>query len=384
MTKQRVLILGSTGSIGQNSLEVLAALEDMFEVVGLAAGTSWQMLAEQSQRWRPEVVAITDEASAEEFKRCSDSGARVISGPHALYDIVEATEFDCIIVAVVGAAALPATVLAVRRGGRVAVANKESFVIAGPIISALARESGAEVLPIDSEHSAVFQAMHAGRACDVSRIVLTASGGPFRTWSADQIEHATLNDALNHPVWNMGPKITIDSATMMNKALEIVEARWLFDVPSEKIGVIVHPESIVHSLVEFLDGSMVAQLGTPDMKTPIQYALTYPARLPCPSPRLDLAEMRNLHFQSPDMERFPSLRLGYEVAERGGTSGSVMNAANEAAVELFRAGGLGFAEISRTVEYVLSRHELKSDPTIEDLVVADAWARDEVIRCTAC
>jgi 1-deoxy-D-xylulose-5-phosphate reductoisomerase len=384
MSKQRVLILGSTGSIGQNSLAVLDALQESFEVVGLAAGCRWELLSEQCDRWKPGSVAISDASAADEFRQHHKGSLRVLSGVNALYEIVESVEFDCVIVAVVGAAALPATALSVQRGARVAIANKESFVIAGPMIAALARESGAEILPIDSEHSAVFQALHAGRACDVRRVVLTASGGPFRTWSTEQMEHATLNDALNHPVWNMGPKVTIDSATMMNKSLEIVEARWLFDIHESQIEVLVHPESIIHSLVEFLDGSMVAQLGTPDMRTPIQYALTYPARLPCPSPRLDLSEMRRLNFQTPDYDRFPALRLGHAVAKAGGTSGAVLNAANEAAVELFRSGAIGFLDIAGAVETVLERHDLKIDPTLEDLLIADTWARNEVKRCATC
>ena len=299
-------------------------------------------------------------------------------------DMVDAVNFDCVIVAVVGAAALPATIRAVERGKRVALANKESLVIAGAILAPRAQETGAQFLPIDSEHSAVFQAMHAGRTCDVKRVVLTASGGPFRTWSAERMASATLQDALRHPTWEMGPKVTIDSATMMNKASEIVEARWLFDLHPDQIEVIIHPESIVHSLVEFRDGSMVAQLGTPDMRTPIQYALTYPARLPCPSPPLNLAAIRQMNFHPPDTERFPALRLGHEVAHRGGTSGAVLNAANECAVQLFRDGAIRFAQIVPMVEDVLARHDWKPGPTHDELLCADAWARDEVLRCTSC
>ncbi len=384
MSKQRVVILGSTGSIGRNSLEVLAGMADRFDVVGLAGGSQWELLAQQAASWRPTGVAVTDQNAAAALVRAVDDSVTVHRGPHAMVELIEAEDFDCVIVGVTGAVALPATIRAVERGKRVAIANKESFVIAGSLLASLARETGAQVLPVDSEHSGVFQALHAGRACDVRRVVLTASGGPFRTWPAERIARATLDDALQHPTWNMGPKITIDSATMMNKALEIVEARWLFDLNHDQIEVIIHPESIIHSLVEFLDGSMVAQLGTPDMRTPIQYALTYPARLPCPSPRLDLAELRQMRFFPPDVLRFPALRLGHAVAKQGGTAGAVLNAADESAVQLFREGAIGFTEITATVEDVLGRHDFIAHPTYDELMSADAWARQEVLRCTAC
>ncbi len=384
MDKRRVVVLGSTGSIGQSSLNVLGHMRERFEVVGLAGGSRWRELAEQVMRWQPEMVALTDESLADPLRRAVGDKTRVATGAKALYELTDQVDFDCIIVGVVGTAALPATLRAVERGKRVALANKESMVVAGSIIAPLAEKSGAELLPVDSEHSAVFQAMHAGRDRDVKRVVLTASGGPFRTWSSGRIADACVEDALNHPTWNMGPKITIDSATMMNKALEIVEACWLFGLPHDQIEVIIHPESIVHSLVEFNDGSMIAQLGTPDMRTPIQYALTYPARLACPSPPLDLAAIREMHFESPDGERFPALRLGHEVAARGGTAGAVLNAANESAVQMFRDGAISFGEITTSVERVLDRHDWKSDPTLEDLMRADAWARDEVFRCTTC
>lgn len=382
MGKQRVLILGSTGSIGQNSLEVLAGLRDRFEVVGLAAGSRWETLAAQVAQWRPERVAMSDPAAGEALAAAVNGRSEVLIGPSAMLDLIEQTDFNCVVVAVVGAAALPATIRAVERGTRVAIANKESLVMAGSILAPLAEKTGAQLLPVDSEHSALFQAMHAGRKCDIKRVVLTASGGPFRNWTTEQMEKATLEDALRHPTWNMGPKITIDSATMMNKALEIVEARWLFGLRHDQIEVIVHPESIVHSLVEFLDGSMVALLGTPDMRTPIQYALTYPARLPCQSAPLDLAAIRQMNFHPPDLDRFPAIKLGHEVAARGGTAGAVLNAANEQAVEMFRNGTLGFCEIATVVAQVLEGHEWQPNPALEDLMRADTWARQEVLRCT--
>ena len=384
MAKKRVVILGSTGSIGKNGLEVLSRLRDRFEVVGLAAGSRWELLAEQAADVCPEVLAVADAAAGDALRSAVGDRARVLSGPDAMEQLVDTTEFDCLIVGVVGTSALSATLRAVRRGTRIAIANKELLVVAGPLLAELARESGAELLPVDSEHSAVFQALHAGKAADVKRVVLTASGGPFWSWSPERIANATVQDALQHPTWNMGPKITIDSATMMNKALEIVEARWLFGLRHDQIDVVIHPESIVHSLVEFCDGSMIAQLGTPDMRTPIQYALTYPDRLPCPSPPLDLTEIRQMNFHSPDVDRFPALRLGHLVAERGGTAGAVLNAANESAVALFREGSMSFLEITTTVEQVLERHEWQAAPTFDDLMRADAWARNEVFKCTVC
>ncbi len=384
MKRQRVLILGSTGSIGRNSLEVLADLRDQFIVAGLSGGSRWKELANQVMIWGPEYTAITSDEHTDEFSTAVRGHTKVLSGPDALLQLVDQSDFDCVIVGVVGNAALPATLRAVERGKRIAIANKETLVAAGAVLAPLACQTGAQLIPVDSEHSAVFQAMHAGRTCDVRRIILTASGGPFWNWSMERMEGATVSDALNHPTWDMGPKISIDSATMMNKALEIVEARWLFGLNHDQIGVMVHPESVVHSLVEFLDGSMVAQLGSPDMRTPIQYALTYPARMRCPSSRLDLTAIERLHFYEPDAERFPALRLGHEVAARGGTLGAVLNAANESAVQLFRDGAIGFNDITRVTERALENHQWNPEPTLAELMEADHWARDEVMRCTIC
>ena len=384
MMKKRVLLLGCTGSIGQNTLEVLAGLGDRCEVVGLAAGSRWQRLAQQARYWDPQAVAITDVQAAAPLQSAVGSGVRVLTGPDAPVELVDSVACDCVVSAVVGAAGLPATLRAVELGRQIALANKEALVVAGGLIAPLAKRTGASLIPIDSEHSAVFQALQAGKRAEVNRIYLTASGGPFRTWSAERIAAATLQDALNHPTWDMGPKVTIDSATMMNKALEIIEARWLFDLPPERIDVLVHPESVVHSLVEFCDGSMIAQLGSPDMRTPIQYALTYPDRLPCPSQALDLSAHRRLHFEPPDTERFPALRLGHETARRGGTAGAVLNAANESAVELFRAGEIRFPEIVQVTEQALERHPFVCNPSLQDLLAADQWARNEVAECTTC
>jgi 1-deoxy-D-xylulose-5-phosphate reductoisomerase len=254
-------------------------------------------------------------------------------------------------------------------------------VIAGTLLMPLARRNGSQLIPVDSEHSAVFQALRCGKLDEVRRIILTASGGPFRTWPAERIEHATIDEALAHPTWAMGPKITIDSATMMNKALEIIEARHLFELSADQIEVLIHPESIVHSMVEFRDGSTIAQLGAADMRTPIQYAMTYPDRSPGVSEELDWSRIGGLHFESPDFDRFPALRLGFQCARIGGTSGAVLNAANEAAVEKFRQGGMPFGEITRILQHVFGHHDPINEPTLEQLMRADAWARDEVFAC---
>jgi len=381
--RRRVIILGSTGSIGTNTLDVIEALADEFEVVGLAANTSWQTVAEQSGRHRPERVALSDPTGAARLRGELDNSVEVLGGPNALTELVERTECEVVLAAVVGAAALPATLAAVRLGRTIGLANKEAMVVAGSLMVPQARETGAKILPVDSEHSAIFQAMHAGRPDEVERVYLTASGGPFRTWSADQLAAATLADALNHPTWDMGPKITIDSATMMNKALEVIEARWLFDLSPDAIEVVVHPESIIHSMVEFCDGSIVAQLGSPDMRTPIQYALTYPARRRGTSRRLDVSSLRRMNFAPPDVKRFPALRLGYQVARVGGTSGAVLNAANEAAVEAFRNGGIRYADVVKVTEEVLADHKALADPSLDDLMRADAAARRQVRQAVA-
>ncbi len=382
--KKRAIVLGSTGSIGKNTLSVLDAMRDAWDVVGLAAGSRYQELAEQANRFRPQSVAIVQADRASDLKDAIARDTNILSGPDAMVQLVDSVPSDCVVCAVVGTGGLAATLRTVELGRRIALANKEALVMAGSLLMPLAGLTGATIIPVDSEHSAIFQAMRAGRASEVEAVYLTASGGPFRTWSDEAIDAATFEDALNHPTWDMGPKVTIDSATMMNKALEIVEARWLFDLDVDRIRVVIHPESILHSMVEFCDGSLIAQLGTPDMRTPIQYALTYPERRPCPSQRLDLFKAGGLSFDAPDEQRFPALRLGREVAKRGGTSGAVLNAANEAAVELFHSGAIRYRDIARYTEQALERHEFVESPTLEDLLAADRWARQEVTQCMAC
>ncbi len=375
--KQRVVILGSTGSIGRNALQVVDNLADEFEVVGLAAGSQWELLAKQALKHKPRFVALADESHTSALKSAVSSACEVFTGPEALVHLVETVECECVVSAVVGVAGLPATLRAVELGKRVALANKEPLVAAGALLMTLAKERGATILPIDSEHSAVFQALQAGCREDVVRIVLTGSGGPFRNLPVEELSSVTCADALNHPTWDMGPKITIDSATMMNKALEIVEARWLFGLRHDQIEVVIHPESIIHSLVEFCDGSVVAQMGTPDMRTPIQYALTYPRRRECPAERLCLHTLGKMTFYPPDMEKFPSLSLGHLVAEKGGTMGAVLNAANEEGNRMFREGRIGFTAIVSLTEEVLDRHEYVADPDLSAVLAADKWARQE-------
>ncbi len=379
--EKRAIVLGSTGSIGQSALDVAAALRDEIRIVGLAAGRDWRRLAEQAARFDVPAVAIADETAAESLRANSPPKTRILTGRAGLVELVAASDANFVLAAIVGAAGLPATLEAVRRGIDVGLANKESLVVAGSLLMPMAEASGATLIPVDSEHSAIFQALHAGRFEDVRKVHLTASGGPFRDWSLERIRDATLQDALNHPTWSMGPKITIDSATMMNKALEIIEARWLFGLSVDKIDVLIHPESVVHSMVEYHDGSVIAQLGTPDMKTPIQYALTYPRRVPGIAEPLDWSQPRALRFEPPDFVRFPALRLGYEAARQGGTAGAVLNAANEAAVEHFRAGRVPFGRIVALTEELLNKQDFKAHPTLDDLLAQDAWARAEVERC---
>ena len=384
LMKKKVIVLGSTGSIGRSALDVLAGLKDDWDVVGLAAGSRWRQLADQAVQLHPQAVAIRDDANVRALESSLNGQTTVMTGADAMVRLVDEVACDCVVSAVVGAEGLPATLRAVEQGRRIALANKEALVVAGSILMPLAEKTGAEIIPVDSEHSAIFQAMQAGRSADVRKVYLTSSGGPFRTNSEAEMDDITLEDALRHPTWEMGPKITIDSATMMNKALEIVEAKWLFGLDSEQIEVVIHPESVIHSFVEFCDGAMIAQLGSPDMRTPIQYALTYPKRRACPSKRLKLSELGQLNFHPPDPERFPALRMGHEAANRGGTFGVVLNAANEAAVRLFRDGAIHYRDIARITETVLGKHEFHPSPTLQQLMAMDQWARDEVARCTVC
>ena len=389
---RRLIVLGSTGSIGVNTLAVVDHLRALnlfeFEVVGLAAGANAALLADQAMRQRTNHLAIADESQASGLS----AFRHVHAGPDSALKLVRdiAQPGDLVLGAMVGSAGIPAILEAIDRGCDIALANKETLVAAGSLVMPKVRQRGVQLLPVDSEHSAVFQCLeeHAIGAqslrtdrhasidtTSVRRIVLTASGGPFRTWPKSRINQATVEQALNHPTWNMGPKVTIDSASLMNKALEIIEAHWLFDMPSEKIEVIIHPQSIVHSFVEYVDGSIIAQLGPPDMRTPIQYALTWPLRLEGCSRRMDWANVRNMEFEPVDHERFAALRLAYRVIESGGTAGAVFNAANEAAVAEFLARRIPFGQIPTLVQQALDAIEPTPVRTLDDVHKADRAAR---------
>ena len=353
--------------------------------VALSAHRNTDLLQQQAQAFRPRWVVVTDpEAAAGHDLSLLGPEIEVLVGPSALTRVVAEADVDVVVSAIVGSAGLEGTWAALEAGKTVALANKESLVIGGALITRLARQNQARILPVDSEHSAVFQALQAGRREEVKRIVLTASGGPFRTYSREQLAEVTVADALAHPTWEMGPKITVDSATLMNKALEIIEARWLFDLEPDQIDVVIHPQSIVHSLVEYVDGSIIAQLSPPDMKLPIQYALTWPERRVGVAEKLDWSRAMHLDFEPPDLERFGALKLGLEVARVGGTAGAVLNAANEAAVTAFLDGALGFHEIVPACESVLENHQFDPNPTLQELLELDRWAREEVSRwvCT--
>jgi 1-deoxy-D-xylulose-5-phosphate reductoisomerase len=361
----------------------MARLPDRLELLGLSAHTQWKVLWEQARRYSPRWITITDpDARGEVDSTGLPDNCRLLWGEEGVVTMVTDPDVDLVVTAIVGSAGLAGTWSALEAGKTVAVANKETLVMAGQLVMELANRRGAKVLPIDSEHSAVFQAMQSGRRAEVERIVLTASGGPFRGRTPAELAQVTVADALRHPTWQMGPKITVDSATLMNKALEVIEARWLFGLEPEKIEVIIHPESVIHSFVEFTDGSVIAQMSPPDMRLPIQYALTYPDRLPGPARRMNWQELDAWHFEQPDPETFPALQLGYEVARRGGTCGAVLNAANEAAVGRFLAGALAFVDIPRVCRDVLSNHHFSPRPTLTELGAADRWARQEVARWT--
>lgn len=375
----KVAVLGSTGSIGQNTLEVIASSEERFSAHLLCGHSRVSRLLEQAQACRPRWLVITDpEAAATIGTGALPAGTELAVGPERLAELVAAPEIDRVVSAIVGAAGLQSTWAAVAAGKTVALANKETLVMAGPLVMQLAARTGGTVVPVDSEHSAIHQALRSGRRDEVHRVILTASGGPFRTRGLKSLATVTRDEALNHPTWSMGPKITIDSATMMNKALELIEARWLFDLPAEQLGVVVHPQSIVHSFVEYIDGSVIAQLGPPDMKLPIQYALAYPERYSGPARRFDFTSQHQLEFEPPDLERFPAVRLGYEAAARGGTAGAVLNAANEEAVQAFLDGHLQFLQIAILCERAMAEHPFEPEPTLEDILRLDAWARKEV------
>ncbi len=377
-----VVILGSTGSIGRSALSVLAhdGLGHL-KARGLSAHARWELLLEQAREVKPRFIALTDPAAAASVNgQLRGTGVEVLLGRDGIVRMVQDPETDRVLSAIVGAAGLEGTWAALEAGKLVALANKETLVVAGPLVMDLARRRKTTILPVDSEHSAIFQCLRGGAAREVKRVILTSSGGPFRGKTRRELAQVNPEQALKHPTWKMGPKISIDSATLMNKALEVIEARWLFDLRPEQIEVVVHPESVVHSMVEFVDGSVIAQLSPPDMRLPIQYAFTYPDRVDGPSPRLDLSRSCSLTFEPPDCETFPCLELGFEVMRRGGTAGAALNAANEAAVALFLEGAIGFLDIPRACRAALDHHPFDPWPSLDALWKVDAWARLEVGR----
>ena len=379
-----LVILGSTGSIGTQALEVAEWLGDSVRVVGLAAGSNIGLLETQVRRWAPRMVGVADEGAARALReRLGGMPVEVVSGDCAAERVASCPEADLVLSAVVGIAGLKPTLAAIRHGKTIALANKETLVAAGKLVTDEAARHGASIVPVDSEHSAIFQCLGGRRMSEVKRLILTASGGPFRTLPAGELERVRPDEALCHPTWSMGAKITIDSGTLMNKALELIEARWLFGVDPDRIDVVVHPQSIVHSMVELIDGSILAQLGAPDMRLPIQYALTYPGRAAGHARTLDVASLGALTFEPPDVARFPALRLGYEAVRAGGTMPCVLSAANEEAVRMFLAGRIGFCDSPALVEDAMASHDPVDARSPEEVLAADRWARLRVARRVA-
>ncbi len=379
MQTKRIAILGSTGSIGRQALDFLSQRRDLF-ACALSAGGNWQLLAEQARQFHPETVALADASAGEALQAELPGGTRLLSGPEALTDLVRQSRPDTVLTGVVGVAGLAPTLAAIECGATPAIANKEALVTAGALVMPAARKANLEVLPVDSEHSAIFQCLQAGRSEEVRRVVITASGGALRDFPDDRLASASVQDALNHPTWQMGRKITIDSATLLNKALEIVEAHWLFGLPSEQIEVLLHPESIVHSYVEFCDGSVIAQMGAADMTLPIAYALCYPLRPRRKVASLDLPALGSLRFQRLEGRFARAVELGYETIRRGGVAGAVLNGANEATVEAFLNGRLSFGQIVPMVEEILNRTPSVEEVSLEAIRQADAWARQQVVE----
>jgi 1-deoxy-D-xylulose-5-phosphate reductoisomerase len=375
---KRLAVLGSTGSIGVNTLDIAGRFENEFAVMALSAGANIRLLKEQIERFEPKVVSVLNEALANTLrKEISPKKTEVLFGVEGLIQIASLHEIDLVVSALVGAAGLIPTISAIKAQKSIALANKESLVMAGKIIVQEARKNGVTILPVDSEHSAIFQALVGHSKDEVNRIFLTASGGPFLNLPYEKMKEVTSQEALHHPTWNMGRKVSIDSASLMNKGLEVIEARWLFDIATEKIIVQIHPQSVVHSMVEYIDGSIVAQMGITDMRIPISYALSYPKRLRLDLPPLDLNGMDGLTFFPPDVERFPCLRLAYRSMEMGETMPAVLNAANEVAVNSFLEGTIQFTDIPEVVEEVMENHQVKPLTTLDDALRADQWAREK-------
>jgi len=374
---KRLSILGSTGSIGVNTLHIVSQFPERFEVISLSAGRNSKLLKQQILQFRPKIVSVLNKELSETLRsELSHVPVEIVHGVEGLIQVATHPEVDQVVSAIVGAVGLIPTLAAIKTGKPIALANKETLVMAGKIVMEEAKQNHVQILPVDSEHSAIFQALLGHRKEDIHRLILTASGGPFLNFPPSRLQEVTVKEALHHPRWEMGKKITIDSASLMNKGLEVIEAHWLFDIPIERIGILIHPQSVVHSMVEYVDGSMVAQMGIPDMRIPISYALSFPERLPLDLPRLDLSRNGVLNFHEPDLERFPCLKLAYQALRTGETMPAVLNAANEIAVNAFLEGSLKFTEIPRCVQRVMGEHEVKTVHTVEDILKADHWARE--------
>lgn len=372
---KKVVLLGSTGSIGTSTCKVVEDLPDDLELIGLAAGRNVDLLRQQVAQFRPKLVSVSDQVAAKELAVEFNGAPQVECGDEGLLALATMSEADIVLIAIVGTAGLQPALAAIRAGKDIAVASKEILVMAGETVMTEARKHGVKVLAVDSEHSAIFQCLDGKPVESIRQIWLTASGGPFREKPANEFENITVEQALKHPSWEMGRKITIDSSTLFNKGLEMIEARWLFDIEMPRVKVVVHPQSVIHSMVEYVDGSMIAQLSTPDMCLPIQYALTYPARAESDRVQTSLAEIGRLDFEEPDTERFPALKLAREAGEVGGTLPAVLNAANEVAVEAFCERQLSYLGITETVGSVMEAHQVVSQPSLGEILEADAWAR---------
>ena len=380
---KKISILGSTGSIGTQTLDVVRANRDKFEVVAISANSSINLLLEQIKEFKPKYVAVYNEASAKVLKEMipSDINIEVLSGMEGLVAISSLDEIDVLLTAIVGMIGLVPTLEAIKKGKTIALANKETLVTAGQLVMEEAKKNNVKILPVDSEHSAIFQCLNGENNKEIESLILTASGGPFRGKTKSELLNVTKNEALKHPNWSMGRKISIDSSTLMNKGLEVIEAKWLFDVNTDKIDVVVHPQSIIHSMVQFVDSSIIAQMGCPDMKLPIQYALTYPDRILNDFERLDFSKLSSLTFEKPDLETFPCLKLAYDSLNMGGTYSAVLNAANEVLVNEFLEDKIGFYDIPYYIEKTLDAHKSISKPSLEEILHIDKWSRDFVKEC---
>jgi 1-deoxy-D-xylulose-5-phosphate reductoisomerase len=375
---KKISVLGSTGSIGINSLRVIEFNPGKYRVVALAAGRNIDLLLQQIEKFQPEAVALMDEDLAERLKaRIDNTGPKVYFGEDGFVRLATMDRVDMVISAMTGAAGLVPTYSAIEAGKDIALANKETMVMAGPLVMAQAKDRGVSIIPIDSEHSAILQSLQGHPREDLNRVILTASGGPFKAWTLEEMEGVTPAQALKHPNWEMGKKISIDSATLMNKGLEMIEAKWLFDLSIDQINIVIHPQSIIHSMVEYRDGSIMAQMGIPDMIIPISYALSFPHHLPTTLPQLKLDEIGGLSFEKPDPSRFSCLSLAFRALETGGSLPAVMNGANEIAVESFLQGRIGFLQIPELIEKTMEAHNIFSLDTIEKVIEADAWAREK-------